>query len=401
MAGQFALSYPAATDRAYDPIDPFWQVAPFLGLLGVLLFPLFDDDRRTRRIVRAVYSVGASLSLGWVRSNAMSPVPHSSNLLLAALLALLIVIPVYLVVWLIEKGAASVWARWREFAEDTPGKQRRLPIRFSLAALLVIGFLVALVCGTARWYLTRPATPGEVRWASRSHIRQILWAMRAYHDLHGSFPYSEQDADHAMYQLRDLVDVSVFDAAPRKKFTERACWDDVEKRVRNCDFDYPNQPGFQPAGSSNRVIIMAKPSADPRFTCFAFLCLADGTATRHQFSAPPNSSVLGNWLWVEADAPNWLGHELLFTEAQVFRDWVRTHGPSGGASYSISQDGKITRVGVGGNTIDYKYEQGRLIRFTISTSRGQIEETITTDQLGRIIAITRQPDNWQSLLQDD
>ncbi len=108
VVAQFALSLPAATSSGFPPVDPFREwVAPYLGFLAVLLFPLFDDDPTMRWTMRVMYSLATILCLAWVLSNLLSPVPHQTNVVDVLKYGLILAIPVCSLVWILRPLQSS------------------------------------------------------------------------------------------------------------------------------------------------------------------------------------------------------------------------------------------------------------------------------------------------------
>ncbi len=393
VVAQFALSLPAATSSGFPPVDFFrvW-VAPYLGFLGVLLFPLFDDDPTMRWAMRAMYSLGTILCLAWVLSNLQSEVPHQTTVVGSLKYALILAVPVYVLVWFLEQGAAWTWSRYRIFAEGSPAESRKLSRPFSIAAIVGAVLLLIVAVSLAQYYLTRPAGRREIGYTSQYHMDRILKALHAYRATYGTFPFHERGPDYALYGLRDLIDASVFDGRPRKDAGDRAAWDARLKRLVHSDFEYLNERDFVPSVESQRVVMMTKPFHVPGWVV---LGMADGRSVWHKLRKPPASAVLGNWLTED---------EFLIADRQVFEDWNKTHHfsrstPRQGQTGLEKEygDHELIRASDGKKTIEYEYSGHRLSGCRISNEQGTIVETIKTDDFGRITGIARSPDDWESI----
>lgn len=397
-AMQVALTLPAAT--SFERLDFFRQwIAPYLGFLGVVLFPLFDDDPTTRLATRAMYALCAVPCVAWALSNSFSP--GETSVARVAGLALLLAIPVYAVIWGLESLAARVWDRYRQLADGARQWSYSLTIAASVSTVL----LVVVVITRSHHYLTRPASKREIIHTAERHGRQIIDAMRKYRAMHGSFPYHDRGAGYALYRLRGVADISSFNAIPRKTPLERAEWDDRLERLANSDFLYLNERGFVPSESVQRVVLMAKVGAFPGW---ALLGTPDGQVLWHETSAP-GASLLGNW--VSPDG-------FLFTDPEVLGDWVKSHNlpyavgsngsgprqqngskrPFGSPEREFDPHHRLTRVAGNGVIIEYQYTRNRLTGCNVYCPAGTIRESVSTDEFGRIIGIARSPEDWKDLV---
>ena len=79
----FILCYPAAICRGVPPLDPFWRLAPFLPLVGVILVFAFDDFSYAPRVRRASllgFCMVSSIILGVATTNLSDARPHTGHL---------------------------------------------------------------------------------------------------------------------------------------------------------------------------------------------------------------------------------------------------------------------------------------------------------------------------------
>ena len=376
LTAHLVLGAPAATSGRYPPIDPFWwQVAPYLGAVGIVFLPLFDDNIRHRHRVRDFYVVGVTFVLAWV-------VGGSDNAVLLGTLfaAALLLGPVIVCVYVLEALFAAFWARFREFTDEQSDASQG-GFRFSITALLATVAVVAMTLGMVRWYVNRPASPAEICYRSWLNLNRIAGALSGYHSVLGELPYDGRGPDAALYALRGVVDVSAFDGAPRKR--NRARWDDDAKVLVNSDFAYLNVPAK--SQSTHRIVACSMPIGDKHLVLYRTL---EGYVERMELPTGDVQQLLGSWITVERE---------LVADARTFNDWCKTH-PFFSGDYSIGGDDHTmvleTSTGV---RILYWYSNGRLSRCTVSTPKGQIEETVETDQLGRIVGVVREPEDWQAL----
>ena len=382
LTAHLVLGAPAATSGRYPPIDPFWwQVAPYLGAVGIVFLPLFDDNIRHRHRVRDFYVVGVTFVLAWV-------VGGSDNAVLLGTLfaAALLLGPVIVCVYVLEALFAAFWARFREFTDEQSDASQG-GFRFSITALLATVAVVAMTLGMVRWYVNRPASPDEIFHQSRSNLRRIAEALWVYHSAFGELPYDERGPDAALYALRGLLDVSAFDGAPRKR--NRARWDDDAKVLVNNDFAYLNTP--VKSQSSHRIVACSMPIGEKHEVLYTDLRKPVVWERVRRIELPKGDvqQLLGSWITVKGK---------LVADARTFNDWCQTHPFfSGGNSWRGGSQTNVpgTSTGV---TIRYQYSNRRLIRCTVTTPKGQIEETVETDQLGRIVGVVREPEDWQTLL---
>ena len=382
LTAHFALGAPVATCGRFLPDDPFWwQVAPYLGAVGIVFLPLFDDNARQRRKVRKFYAIGLTVALAWVLANLFRPVSHGPYPIFTFLfMAVFLAIPVFLCVFVLEALFAAFWTRCREFTDEQSDASQG-GFRFSITALLATVAVVAMTLGMVRWYVNRPASPAEICYRSWLNLNRIAGALSGYHSVLGELPYDGRGPDAALYALRGVVDVSAFDGAPRKR--NRARWDDDAKVLVNSDFAYLNVPAK--SQSTHRIVACSMPIGDKHLVLYRTL---EGYVERMELPTGDVQQLLGSWITVERE---------LVADARTFNDWCKTH-PFFSGDYSIGGDDHTmvleTSTGV---RILYWYSNGRLSRCTVSTPKGQIEETVETDQLGRIVGVVREPEDWQAL----
>ena len=378
LAAHFSLSWPAATCRGFPPINPFWYVAPFIGSVGIAFLPLFDDDPRKRRIVRNIYSVGALIAIAWVWNNTSSGVPHSNNPVGSLFYAVFLSIPVIAIVFVLERLFATFWMRCRGFT-DEESDASQIGFRFSTMALFTTVFVIAGTLATTRWYVNRSASLSETVYQSRSHLLRLAVALGNYQFTHGRLPYDERGSEAALYLLRDTVDVSTFDGAPRKR--NPAKWDEDSKVLVNGDFAYLNVPVT--SQSNHRVVACTMPIGKSRLV---FYTSVEGFVRWIELPSDGVQQLLGSWITVEGE---------LVADAQTFTEWCKTH-PFFSGQYSITGDNyaKVLETSAG-VTIRCRYKNGRLFHCTIVTPMGEIKESVKTDNLGRIVDVVREPEDWQ------
>lgn len=122
----FVFSYPSATCRGYPPTNPYVEyLAPFAAFVGVVFFPFFDDDKKTRRRIRYIFAGVSAYILGAVLGNHLSAVPRTGHLLRPLgifvtggpiLFGPLIFVVVLVYTYCVERIFVDFWKRVRTFA---------------------------------------------------------------------------------------------------------------------------------------------------------------------------------------------------------------------------------------------------------------------------------------------
>jgi hypothetical protein len=85
----------------------------------------------------------------------------------------------------------------------------------------------------------------------------------------------------------------------------------------------------------------------------------------------------------------------LAKDEKTYRCLSPTHEFSGSSWSMVSLGHELVEASVAGNELIYTWSDGRVARCTINRSIG---ETFTTDNLGIITAVQRQPEQWKMLL---
>ncbi|HVC92574.1 MAG TPA: hypothetical protein VND64_02740 [Pirellulales bacterium] len=249
--------------------------------------------------------------------------------------------------------------------------------QFSLKTMFVVVTLLSLFSTWLAIELHRKAVPSR-----RNQLRHILIAMQNYFDVHGSFPYHAGGSRNALFLLRPYltVDEFVWDESLRK-------WDDFPVEYLN---DKSGRRG------SSQVILVSKPVGE---RTSAFLGEADSTLFGHDFPMLPDDSLHRSWETSFLGSFRTIDNFLVANEA-LFASWEQTHSGSGyGESWTMTSHGRmLTSASSGGLSIAYEYYGGSLVRCEVTTPTGVIKESVTTDHLGCIIELSREPENWQSLL---
>ncbi len=208
-------------------------------------------------------------------------------------------------------------------------------------------------------------------------LRQLSLAMSNYLVAHGTLPYAENGPDHALYLLHPYI---IDHTIPLR-------WNHDLQRLDEPSIAYLNEPGA--VIRFNRFILMATLDQFPNVVQLAS---GDAFVTSHEFLAPPDRAILGSW----RTADNFLA-----SDEDVLKDWEFTH-PSG-ASWSQttqhdSAGSRPLRATAGQFSIEYRVQGRRLVGCVVTTPSGIIEEDVTTDRVGRLTSVRRQPDNWRELL---
>src|SRR5262249_24592044 len=117
--------------RGCPSIHPFWEaMALYLGLYAFVVFPIFDDCLRTRRLVRNTFLPLFCFVSAVAQANLKGPTPHIGSLAgIAGVLsftrsywiyAIGLLIILYPIAWGLEALAVDFWRRVRVFADAIP-----------------------------------------------------------------------------------------------------------------------------------------------------------------------------------------------------------------------------------------------------------------------------------------
>jgi hypothetical protein len=220
----------------------------------------------------------------------------------------------------------------------------------------------------------------EQEFLVRSNLKLIQIALQEYFVEHKSLPFSPQGPDYALYKLKPYIGAECFEGDTKNLQEARAFWEDDEKRLRNSDFYYLNEPSVRPDFA--RFILMSRPGLTGEW---AYLATGFGI-TGHKAKGA-DLTLLGS-----CQTPDLF----LIANFGLYQEWLRTHPDS------IAQSGGHVGMTPAGASIslDYRYEGDRLRKCFVRTDKGVIEETVELDYLGRIAKLSRQPDHWESLLGD-
>jgi len=266
---------------------------------------------------------------------------------------------------------------------DARSPARVLPWLLGLCASAAVVFLlISAVQGPGKW---RPTQAWK-------NLRQIRLALENYSYTHGSLPYDPKGPEYALYVLADDLPASCFDSYPHNKPESEAKWDHDQKRLIDSDFEYLNLPDID-RRSGQKIILAEKPNKSSQSIS---LLRCDGLTTQCKVPSDSSRDLLGNW-----DSRD----DFLVKGDDLFLEWESVPLPQseGGYSTATSQaaQGSIwnTRTvhrAFGRVNVYYEYRRGELVRRTFDSPEGKITDTVTTDELGRIVAFTREPKDWQA-----
>jgi hypothetical protein len=243
--------------------------------------------------------------------------------------------------------------------------------------LLVVVFVVALFCAALVVIIPSVQRAGSYPMSPlHRKLRNICLAMAQYHAQHGSLPYSDDGPEHALYLLHPFLD------------DEELKWNHDLERLEDSNIEYINEKDARPY--SSRVLILAKRGLTKSGV---YLGGGDGITWWHDCPAPPDRSLLGSWLTLEG---------FLVPDLTTWEDWEQTHPSSGQhrstTSVTDEMGTRLVQTEIGALLIRYEYADGRVAKCIITTPKGVIEEDVETDHLGRVIGLSRKPDDWKSLL---
>jgi len=250
------------------------------------------------------------------------------------------------------------------------------------AIVVLVALLLPAIQGPRKW---RPSQAWK-------NLRQIRLAIENYCYANGSLPYDPKGPEYALYVLCTDLPASCFDSYPHKKPDAEARWDHAEKRLVGSDFEYINLPDID-RWSGQMIVLAEKPHESYRSI---MLLRCDGYET--QCEAPSGSSreVLGNW-----DSSD----NFLFKDYELFRKWESVPLPRTDHGYTTATseaaegsiwNSRVVHRSFGRINVYYEYQQGEIVRRIFDSPEGKITDVVTTDELGRIVAFTRNPGDWES-----
>jgi hypothetical protein len=126
------------------------------------------------------------------------------------------------------------------------------------------------------------------------------------------------------------------------------------------------------------------------------LLRCDGITTHCKAPSDSSRELLGNW-----DSSD----DFLVKGDDLFREWEFVPLPQTADGYSTATsqaaEGSIwnTRTvhrAFGRINVYYEYHGGELVQRKFNSPEGTITDTVTTDELGRIVAFTRAPKDWET-----
>jgi hypothetical protein len=245
-----------------------------------------------------------------------------------------------------------------------------------VVGIILLG-LALMVCGPLASRIRDQRLDAQ-RTLVRYNLKLIQIALQEYFVEYKSLPFSPEGPAHALYKLKPYLDAECFDGDAKKPPEARAFWDDREKRLKNSDFFYVNEPSVKPDFA--RIVLMSRPGLTGEW-----VYVATGFRITSHEAKGADLRLLGSYQTSDV---------FLIVDFQLYHEWLRTHPDS------LSQSGSHVGVTPGGAniSIDYQYEGNRLRKCIITTDKGVIEETVELDDLGRITKLSRKPDHWESLL---
>jgi hypothetical protein len=222
-------------------------------------------------------------------------------------------------------------------------------------------------------------------------LKQIGRALQDYWYSGRALPYDPKGPEYALYQLSKDLPASCFDAFPDDNPRPEARWDDAEKRLVNSDFEYINRPNVD-RSFGPLIVLVEKPQPGYRAV---MLLRGDGRITHCKKPRGSARELFDTW-----DSSD----DFLVKGQRLFESWESVPLPAK-EEYSLATSDaaagsiwgtRTIRRNYGSIKVYFDYEGGELIRRTFDSPAGKIIDSVTTDEMGRIIAFNREPDNWQS-----
>jgi len=169
LALHYVMCYPASVSRGSPPLDAFWETWALITCYpGFVIYPFFDDDVRTRRIIRCAFIALASVGIGVALANVNSSRPRIGHLagwfgvvyyesFDVCVYVTLASLAVFVAGWGTEWLATWFWSFLREFADtSSPRNSRRFVFNLQSTAIgvAVIGAEMAILgYAIRRWPL--------------------------------------------------------------------------------------------------------------------------------------------------------------------------------------------------------------------------------------------------------
>jgi hypothetical protein len=280
--------------------------------------------------------------------------------------------------------------------EDVEGRTRGSAYRFRatanvLVALFIITIALALILPALQITGRRPRSQA---WRN---LHQLGLSLANYHYKHGAYPYDSRGPDYALYLLYAdaqangwTLDAAFFDSHPHDQPRPEAKWDHAAGRIIHSDFDYWNNP--DPHGALTRrlyscpmVLVLERPAPGVKSLLFST------TDARISSCGVPEGEYKKLFGSVVAG-------EFLVATPELFDEWEQVRLPADiqGSSHATGRHTDFEQAG--GVVISYAYRGDHLAQRTYTSPSGTIIDTVTTDEIGRITGIGREPADWRKIL---
>lgn len=278
-------------------------------------------------------------------------------------------------------------------ARNSPCLSRRL----DAVAKVVFVLLVATVALIFILPALQPAPPRRSQaWLN---LRRISLALSNYCYHHGAFPYDPRGGDYSLYQLyRDMVangeglDPSIFDSHPHDRPRREARWDHALGRIVDSDFDYWNgskaEVGDLEFGSYRypTIFVVERPGPDDRRV---YIWTSNAMIGSCRVPAGGHHKLFGTLQ----------SGEFLIANRELFDEWSQLHLPSGiPGTMRCTGNSLDFEESAGGVRISYVYQGERLKQRMFIVPDGEIIDTVTTDDIGIITGLSREPADWHKIV---
>lgn len=211
----------------------------------------------------------------------------------------------------------------------------------------------------------------------RTDLFLIAVAMDNYQLESGCLPYNPKGADYAFYDLRTYCENDATRFGDRwADEDKKPFWDKKKQRLHNSAVFYLNPAENDGLDQQITLVHSISPLVANR----------TGRVTYYDCAAP-DERFLGKYLTSDG---------YVIADESILIEWEQVR--TGDYMWKYHLRDRINNLERNDFKIAYKYDGKRLAKCTITTPDGLIEETVTTDDLGIITAVSRSPKNWKQLL---
>ncbi len=274
-------------------------------------------------------------------------------------------------------------------AFDSASRFRSIKIVLAVVLVGTVGLTLILPA-----FQTTGRRPQSQAWRN---LRQISLSLANYEYAYGAYPYDSRGADYALYLLYAdaqakgwTLDAKFFDSHPHERPTPDARWDHISGRIIDSDFDYWNNPDpdgllAQHKDGCPTVLVLERPAPGDKWLLFST------TEARIRSCGIPAGDYKKLFGTVETG-------NFLVANRELFNEWQQVRLPAGIPGTSQSSGNQLDSEEAGDVTMSYTYSGDHLKQRTCVSPGGKIIDSVTTDEIGRITGLSREPADWRMVL---